>query len=114
MGRGKYWAAIQLQQRFQPNPSALRLFCRPLKLSQIEAIIVGSLPSHDWEDGDWSGDTLQGCKLASRACQDEFSLLWALSPKLWILGFLVLYLLSPHFFLHTIFTTAITVIFPKY
>lgn len=48
MGRGKYWAAIQLQQRFQPNPSALRLFCRPLKLSQIEAIIVGSLPSHDW------------------------------------------------------------------
>lgn len=47
MGRGKYWAEIQLQQRFQPKPSGLRLFCRPLKLSQTEAIRVGSLPSHD-------------------------------------------------------------------
>lgn len=71
-------------------------------------------PIHNWKDGDWRGDILQGCKLASRACQEDFSLLWAMIPKLWILGFPVLYLLSPHFFLHTLFTTAIRVIFPKY
>ena len=56
-------------------------------------------PIHEWENGDWCGaDTLQGCKLASAACQEQdFSLLWAVIPKLWVLGFLVLYLLSSHF-----------------
>ena len=46
MGRGKYWAEIQLQQRCQPNPSALRLFLWPLDVPN-RSIRVGSLPSHD-------------------------------------------------------------------
>lgn len=56
-------------------------------------------PIREWENADWCGaDTLQGCKLASTACQEQdFSLLWAVIPKLWVLGFLVLYLLSSHF-----------------
>lgn len=39
------------------------------------------------------------CTLASTACQEQdFCLSWAMIPNLWVLGFLVLYLLSSHFF----------------
>lgn len=56
-------------------------------------------PIHVWEDGDWCGvDTLPDYTLASTACQEQdFCLSWAMIPNLWVLGFLVLYLLSSHF-----------------
>ena len=87
-----------LPQRLNVNTTLQAVLELALQIKPLCPLI------HDREDGDWSGDTPQGCKLASRACQEDFSLLWAMSPKLWILGFLVLYLLSPHFFSFTPFS----------
>lgn len=55
-------------------------------------------PIRDREDGDWWVNTLQDCRLAFAARQEQnFCLSWTMAPELWVLRFLVLYLLSSHF-----------------